>query len=103
MEFQWQKLWSWVTILMLSQKGQKREGYHLGDASIATSSWGPLHPVDGRLALAGAFLGTLLVLTSPVCATTLLFTSGINTALYPIHIPDLTCIVFSSVGLCLVD
>lgn len=88
---------------MLTQKGQKREGYHLGDASLATSSWGPLHLVRGQLALAGAFLGTLLVLASPVFAPALLFTSGINTALYSIRIPDPTCIVFSSVGLCLVD
>lgn len=49
------------------------------------------------------FLGTLLVLASPVFAPALLFTSGINTALYPFRIPDPTGIVFSSVGLCLVD
>lgn len=86
---------------MLTQKGQKQEGYHLGDGDLLPGP--PPWRFMGGWLLQERFLGTLLVLASPVFAPALLFTSGINTALYPFRIPDPTGIVFSSVGLCLVD
>lgn len=91
---------------MLTQKGQKQEGYHLGDSMEV--AWrpppgAPSMAVHGRLALAGAFPGHTPSLGIPGVCSALLFTSGINTALYPFRIPDPTGIVFSSVGLCLVD
>lgn len=74
---QWQKLGSWVTILMLTQKGQKQEGYHLGDSMEV--AWrpppgAPSMAVHGRLALAGAFPGHTPSLGIPrVCSRIVIY------------------------------